>query len=43
MREELDHALVRCGYILLERKGYPWTRAIITDVGESALAKAGAA
>ena len=35
------NALVRCGYILLERKGYPWTRAIITEVGENALAKAG--
>ena len=33
------NALVRSGYILLERKGYPWTRAIITDVGENALAK----
>ena len=36
------NTLARCGYILLERKGYPWTRAIITEVGENALAKAGA-
>ena len=35
------NTLVRCGYILLERRGYPWTRAIITEVGENALAKAG--
>jgi len=36
------NALVRSGCILLERKGYPWTKAIITEHGHAVLAKAGA-
>ena len=29
------NALVRSGMVLLERKGYPWTKAIITDAGRA--------